>query len=206
MKYWETIQDPKLRYAVRRALGENRWKLFYMPSSLTGAHHPNNEHGVNGLNNHIEKVAKICSYYSDGMGYSVEQRDILITSAYFHDLGKIKQFRAWQEIEYEKYKVKRRTTHVSRSIESKDIHPLISSELAQRYLLREGVPQKTVDIISAIILCHMNHWYPYYPRPSTDLEKMFSMADYIAAREDLKFQDSLKTRIKGILHLDSGRR
>jgi response regulator RpfG family c-di-GMP phosphodiesterase len=204
MKYWESIQDPQLRNAVRRALAENRWKLFYMPSSLTALHHPKDEHGVNGLSNHIEKVALICNHFAEGMGYTVEERDILMASAYFHDLGKVKQFRVWQEVEYENYKAKKRSTHVSRDVTNKDIHPLLSSELAQRYMLREGVPSRIVDTISAIILCHMNHWYPYYPRPKTDLEKMFSMADYLAAREELKLQESLKTRIKKVLHI--GRR
>jgi len=43
MKYYETIKDEKLKYAVLKALKRYSYRLSFLPSSMTGHFHPSDE-------------------------------------------------------------------------------------------------------------------------------------------------------------------
>ncbi len=107
MKLYETIQDERLKRAVKKVLRDNGYKLHFIPATMTGRHHPIDERGYDGLMKHTEKVAWFLDQVCRQLNYSNEVRDILLTAAYFHDLGKIKQTKIIQEVKYSKGKIER---------------------------------------------------------------------------------------------------
>jgi len=198
MKLYETIQDERLKKAVKKVLRDNGYKLHFIPATMTGRHHPIDERGYDGLMKHTEKVAWFLDQVCRQLNYSNEVRDILLTAAYFHDLGKIKQTKIIQEVKYSKGKIEREVK-VIREVKNKDLHSIFSAELARKYLEKEGVEEETIEAITDIIKSHMSHWYPYLPQPQTELEKIFAIADFIVSRDEFQLKvpkESLWTRIK----------
>jgi len=196
MKYVDTIKDEKLKKAVKRAYKFHGYKAYFLPSSLTGKHHPPDERGIGGLNKHVEKVC----WFLDGVVkeflYTDETRDILLTAAYFHDLGKIKNTTVEQCVSFPEKGKPKRSIMVSRNIHGLDMHPYLSAKLAQEFLAFEGVKGETIQIISDIIETHMSHWYGG-KRPTTELQKMFALADYIVAQEEFELRkENLWQRIR----------
>jgi len=188
MRYLEKIKDERLKKAVLRAYTVYGYKLYFLPSSLTGKHHPKNERGINGLRNHIEKVCWFLDGLADEFQYTNATRDILFAAAYFHDLGKVKQMTVSQELEYKPDGKTTRRTKVTRNIGGLDLHPIISAKMAREFLEDQGVEEETIKVICDLVARHMSHWYPSLPRPQTELEKMFALADFTVAREDFKIE------------------
>jgi len=184
MKYIDKIENKKLKNAVKKALEDYKPQLIFIPSSMTGKHHPYDERGKEGLLKHIEKVAWFVYQASIGLKLTSLERDILLTSAYFHDLGKVKETKVVQKISYPSLE---RTVEVSREIK-KDLHPIYSSEIAEEYLKKEGVETSIINQIKKIIISHMSHWYPYLPQPETNLEKLFYLADFITSRDNFNLK------------------
>lgn len=188
MRYLEKIKDKRLKRAVLRTYTMYGYKLYFLPSSLTGRHHPKDERGINGLRNHIEKVCWFLDGIADEFKYSDATRDILFTAAYFHDLGKVRQTTVSQELVYEPDGKTTRRIKVIRNIGGLDLHPIISAKMAREFLEDQGIEEETIKLICDLIASHMSHWYPNLPRPQTELEKMFALADFTVAREDFKIE------------------
>lgn len=188
MKYLEKIKDERLKRAVLKAYKIYGYKLHFLPSSLTGHHHPVDERGINGLTTHIEKMCWFLDGVADEFKYSDTVRDMLLTAAYFHDIGKVKQTTVSHELTYESDGSSKRTTKVIRNIGGLDLHPIISAKMAREFLEKEGVEEEMIQTICDLIARHMSHWYPNLPRPQTELEKMFALADFIVSREDFKIE------------------
>lgn len=203
MKYLEKIKDEKLKKAVLRANSVYGYKLYFLPSSLTGRHHPADERGLGGLRNHVEKMCWVLDGVADEFKYSDATRDMLLTAAYFHDIGKVKQTTVTQELTYESKDKISRKTKVERKIGGPDLHPIISARMAREFLAEQGVEEETISTICDLIARHMSHWYPGLPRPQTELEKMFALADFLVAREDFKIErkEGKWRKIKRILKL-----
>lgn len=191
MKVYELIKDEKLRRAVKSAHDRYGYKLSFLPASLTGRFHPEDERGREGLNKHIEKLVWFLDEACKGLDMDDVTRDVLLAAAFFHDLGKVIETRVYQQVIYQGENTVRQTL-VSREVKDGDFHPITSSKLARRFLIEEGVEQETIDIICSIIECHMGHWYPYLPRATTELEKLFALADYIVSREEFNIKKKRK--------------
>ena len=199
MKLWTKIEDERMRNAVRNVLRDYRFKLFYIPSSLTGKHHPLDERGTEGLLKHSEKLAWFLYQASIQLQLSIYVRDMLLTAAYFHDLGKLKQTKVIQVLSYPKLE---RRTEVIREVKRKDLHPILSAKLAREYLEKEGVDPSTIGIITNLIASHMSHWTPYLPQPKTELEKLFALGDFIVSRDEFRLSSHCKLyKLKKWLHL-----
>lgn len=198
MTYLEKIKDEKLKKAVQRAYSIYGYKLYFLPSSLTGRHHPKDEHGIGGLKNHIEKLCWFLEKVAEEYQYSDRERDILYTAAYFHDLGKVKQTTVTHELTYNESGKRKRLTRVSRKIGGPDLHPIISAKMATEFLSEAGVDEGTIGIIYRLIERHMGHWYPNLPKPQTELEKLFALGDYIVAKEEFRIgkRESLWEKIR----------
>lgn len=187
MKTYELIKDEKLRRAVKSAYDRYGYKLSFLPSSITGRFHPKDEHGREGLYRHIEKLVWFIEETCKALNMDEHTRDVLLTVAFFHDLGKVTETKVFHQVTYEGTGVKR-STLVSREVRNGDFHPIVSSKLARNFLIAEGVPVEEVDLICSIIERHMGHWYPYLPQPQTELEKLFALADYIVSRAEFSLQ------------------
>ena len=63
MTYLEKIKGTKLKQAVLKVYKVYGHKLYFLPLSLIGKHHPKDERGIGGLKNHIEKMC----WFLDGV-------------------------------------------------------------------------------------------------------------------------------------------
>lgn len=191
------IKNEKLRKTVELMLYDWGYKLKFIPGSMTGVHHAKDERIKGGLSRHIEKVCWFVTKSSEAFKLSDEDKDILIVCAYFHDISKVRDTRVLEKLTYWGKKILRKV-EISREVKDGDRHPFESANMAREYLVKAEVDVCTIGIITNIIVCHMNHWYPRYPLPKTEREKMFALADYIVSREEFNIKNklSLKERLK----------
>jgi len=90
-----------LRDAQFKLLAESYYKedpkfkeMFFSHSAAKTMHH----NFVGGLLEHTVSVTKLCAYLADN--YSVLDRDLLLTAAMFHDVGKLSEISAFPENDY----------------------------------------------------------------------------------------------------------
>lgn len=95
-EYIESIKEPNLR-----ALAEDFFlhdsdfvKSFRYHSAAKSVHHS----FVGGLLEHTLSVVKLCDFFSKN--YPMLNRDILITAALFHDIGKMQELSTFPENDY----------------------------------------------------------------------------------------------------------
>ncbi|MCI8864188.1 MAG: HD domain-containing protein [Lachnospiraceae bacterium] len=91
-----TIKTPSLKKLVDSYFVEDGAfvKAFKFHSAAKSVHHG----FVGGLLEHTLSVAKMCDYFS--RAYPMLNRDLLLASAIFHDIGKTKELSAFPENDY----------------------------------------------------------------------------------------------------------
>lgn len=94
--YIEKIQNPYLRQLTDSYFIENQAfiKAFQFHSAAKSVHHG----FVGGLLEHTLNVVKLCDFYADQ--YRELNRDLLLTAALFHDIGKMKEISVFPENDY----------------------------------------------------------------------------------------------------------
>ena len=95
-KYIAKIQNPYLQeltasYYLR---DEDFIRRFKFQSAAKTVHHG----FVGGLLEHTLSVTKMCDYFADN--YPILNRDLLLTAAIFHDIGKTEELSAFPENDY----------------------------------------------------------------------------------------------------------
>ena len=96
MKYMKKIKNPFLLKLAESFFVENEAfiRLFKNHSATKSVHHG----FVGGLLEHTLSVVKLCDFYADQYDYL--NRDLLITAAMFHDIGKTKELSAFPANDY----------------------------------------------------------------------------------------------------------
>ena len=96
MKYMKKIKNPFLLKLAESFFVENEAfiRLFKNQSAAKSVHHG----FVGGLLEHTLSVVKLCDFYADQYDYL--NRDLLITAAMFHDIGKTKELSAFPANDY----------------------------------------------------------------------------------------------------------
>ncbi len=93
----ESIEDENLQSIVNAFLNDNDFTDSFCRSvAARSLHHPY----VGGLLEHTLSVVKICVFLADH--YTDINRDILITGAFIHDIGKISELNSGPELDYSK--------------------------------------------------------------------------------------------------------
>ncbi len=86
MKILNTVQNPYLKQLIERYFDDPAFaKSFSQHSAAKTIHHAFS----GGLLEHTLSVVKMCDYYCTAYPYL--KRDLLITAAAFHDIGKLKE-------------------------------------------------------------------------------------------------------------------
>lgn len=95
-KYIDSVKNPYYKKLLNMFFSDDKEfiKLFRAHSAAKSVHHS----FVGGLLEHTLSVTKLCDYYS--ANYPVLNRDLLITSAIFHDIGKVKELAAFPVNDY----------------------------------------------------------------------------------------------------------
>ena len=96
LKYMRKVKNPYLLKLAESFFVENEAfiRLFKKHSAAKSVHHG----FVGGLLEHTLSVVKMCDYFSKQ--YPALNRDLLLTAAMFHDIGKTKELSAFPENDY----------------------------------------------------------------------------------------------------------
>lgn len=96
LKYMRKIKNPYLLKLAESFFVENEAfiRLFKNHSAAKSVHHG----FVGGLLEHTLSVVKLCDFYADQ--YDFLNRDLLITAAMFHDIGKTKELSTFPANDY----------------------------------------------------------------------------------------------------------
>lgn len=91
-----SIKNPHLKKLVDSYFVEDEAfiKAFRFHSAAKSVHHG----FVGGLLEHTLSVAKMCEYFAEA--YPILNRDLLLTAAIFHDIGKTQELSAFPENDY----------------------------------------------------------------------------------------------------------
>ncbi|WP_313181185.1 3'-5' exoribonuclease YhaM family protein [Lacrimispora sp.] len=133
-----TIKNPHLRKLSESFFVEDAAfaKAFQFHSAAKSVHHG----FVGGLLEHTLSVVKLCDYYAGYYPYI--NRDLLITAAMFHDIGKTRELSTFPENDY---------TDDGQLLG----HIIIGTEMVgERIRSMEGFPEKTASELKHCILAH----------------------------------------------------
>jgi len=133
-----TIKNPHLRKLSESFFVEDAVfaKAFQFHSAAKSVHHG----FVGGLLEHTLSVVKLCDYYAGYYPYI--NRDLLLTAAMFHDIGKTRELSTFPENDY---------TDDGQLLG----HIIIGTEMVgERIRSMEGFPEKTASELKHCILAH----------------------------------------------------
>lgn len=96
LSYIKQIKEPHLKKLVESFFVEDAVfvKAFKFHSAAKSVHHG----FIGGLLEHTLSVVKLCDYLANN--YEIINRDLLITSALFHDIGKLEELSIFPENDY----------------------------------------------------------------------------------------------------------
>ncbi len=96
LEFIESIQNPYLKKLLEAFFEEDEEfvKKFRQSSAAKTVHHG----FVGGLLEHTLSVTKLCDYYCSA--YPILNRDLLLTAAMCHDIGKVKEISLFPENDY----------------------------------------------------------------------------------------------------------
>ncbi len=91
----DTVGDPYLKQLIANYFGDDKFaEAFKAHSAAKSVHHS----FVGGLLEHTLNVVRFCDYFAQMYPYL--NRDLLLTAAAFHDVGKLKEISAFPENDY----------------------------------------------------------------------------------------------------------
>lgn len=169
----KSIKNEKLRQlAVSFFIDDDTFaKAFCFHSAAKSVHHG----FVGGLLEHTLSVVKLCDYYAGY--YPMIQRDLLITAAMFHDIGKTKELSTFPENDY---------TDDGQLLG----HIMIGTEMvSERIKMIPGFPEKTASELKHCILSHHGELEYGSPKKPALLE---AVALSFADNTDAKMQTMLE--------------
>ncbi len=95
MTLLNSVKNPYLKELINKYFGEENFaKAFKYHSAAKTIHHA----FVGGLLEHTLSVVKMCDFYCTAYPYL--KRDLLLTAAAFHDIGKLKELSRFPENDY----------------------------------------------------------------------------------------------------------
>ncbi|WP_026893219.1 3'-5' exoribonuclease YhaM family protein [Lacrimispora aerotolerans] len=134
----KSLKNPYLKKLLESFFVEDASfaKAFQFHSAAKSVHHG----FVGGLLEHTLSVVKLCDYYAGY--YPLINRDLLLTAAMFHDVGKTKELSAFPENDY---------TDDGQLLG----HIIIGTEMiSERMKTIPGFPEKTATELKHCILAH----------------------------------------------------
>lgn len=138
MRYIESLENPYMKTLVRSFFIDDKAlaKTFSTHSAAKSVHHG----FVGGLLEHTLGVVRLCDFYCKQ--YPILNRDLLITAAMLHDIGKTKELSAFPENDY---------TEDGQLLG----HIVIGAEMVGEHIRKiPGFPVKTASELKHCILAH----------------------------------------------------
>lgn len=167
LDYISKIKNPYLKKLLESFFADDKEfaEKFKKHSAAKSVHHG----FIGGLLEHTLSVTKLCDYMADQ--YAVLQRDLLIASAMFHDIGKLKEISEFPENDY---------TDDGNLLG----HIYIGTEwIGEHIAAIPGFPQKTASELKHCILAHHGELeYGSPKKPSLAEALALSLADNMDAK------------------------
>ncbi len=167
--YIALIKEPHLRKLADSYFVEDKAfvKQFKEHSAAKSVHHG----FIGGLLEHTTAVTRLCKFYCDQ--YPIINRDLLLTAAMFHDIGKMRELSSFPENDY---------TDEGQLLG----HILIGSDMiAERARQIPGFPPKLLSELRHCILAHHGEYEYGSPKKPAIIE---AAALYFADNTDAKLQ------------------
>jgi len=167
--YIALIKQPHLKKLAESYFVEDRAfvKAFKEHSAAKSVHHG----FIGGLLEHTTAVTRLCKFYCDQ--YPIINRDLLLTAALFHDIGKMRELSAFPENDY---------TDEGQLLG----HILIGSDMiAERARQIPGFPPRLLSELRHCILAHHGEYEYGSPKKPAIIE---AAALYFADNTDAKLQ------------------
>ena len=173
------IDDDNLRAAVQQCI-EDRWdKMKILPASTSGKYHPPEERGPGGMVLHIRRMCNLAIQIDRHLGLTVYEKDLLIAGCILHDISNC------DIVEIDE------NGRVSKDDKKfKKYHALMSAQIAIDYLTRQGVdPGSEMSLeLHGMIASHMGHWYEGWRKPTTKMELVLTLLDFIDTRVNVHIE------------------
>ena len=151
---------------------ESLSQMKEQPASVSGKYHFGET-----LLEHTERCVSIMYNICDSLNIQESDREMLVASAYLHDIGKVLITRKGHEdLSCWKYFSK---TGYSRIDAFMHLHPILSAVMLDDFELDRK------EEIKRLVSVHMGHWYKECPQPETLYEKLIVLADYLAYQKEL---------------------
>lgn len=167
LDYISKIKNPYLKKLLESFFADDKGfaEKFKKHSAAKSVHHG----FIGGLLEHTLSVTKLCDYMADQ--YPILQRDLLIASAMFHDIGKLKEISEFPENDY---------TDDGNLLG----HIYIGTEwIGEHIAAIPGFPQKTASELKHCILAHHGELeYGSPKKPSLAEALALSLADNMDAK------------------------
>lgn len=167
LDYISKIKNPYLKKLLESFFADDKEfaEKFKKHSAAKSVHHG----FIGGLLEHTLSVTKLCDYMADQ--YAILQRDLLIASAMFHDIGKLKEISEFPENDY---------TDDGNLLG----HIYIGTEwIGEHIAAIPGFPQKTASELKHCILAHHGELeYGSPKKPSLAEALALSLADNMDAK------------------------
>lgn len=167
LDYISKIKNPYLKKLLESFFADDKEfaEKFKKHSAAKSVHHG----FIGGLLEHTLSVTKLCDYMADQ--YPILQRDLLIASAMFHDIGKLKEISEFPENDY---------TDDGNLLG----HIYIGTEwIGEHIAAIPGFPQKTASELKHCILAHHGELeYGSPKKPSLAEALALSLADNMDAK------------------------
>lgn len=167
LQYVDKIKEPHVKKLAQSYFVEDReFALKFKRHSAAKSVH----HGfMGGLLEHTLGVVRLCDYLADN--YPIIQRDLLLVSAMFHDLGKLEEISSFPENDY---------TDEGNLLG----HIFIgTAKLNERMKTIPGFPKKMANEIMHCILAHHGELEYGSPKKPALMEALaLSMADNLDAK------------------------
>lgn len=173
LKYVNGIQEPHLHKLVNSFFVEDKEFIarFKKHSAAKSVHHG----FIGGLLEHTLGVVKMCEYMADQ--YTILNKDLLISSALFHDIGKTEELSSFPENDY---------TDDGQLLG----HIFIGTEKVGQHIQKiPGFPMKLANEIRHCILAHHGELEYGSPKKPALVE---AMALNLADNADAKLQTMLE--------------
>lgn len=168
-EYIASVREPNLKAMAEAFFIEDKEfvKNFKKHSAAKSVHHG----FVGGLLEHTLSVVKLCEYYT--AAYPILNRDLLITAALFHDIGKLEELSDFPENDY---------TNDGQLLG----HIFIGAGKVSQYIQNKGkFPAKLANELIHCILAHHGELEYGSPKKPATAE---AMALHFADNTDAKLQ------------------
>lgn len=194
-KELSTIVNEDIRKFAETLLNDAPDYFYHVPASSTGKYHPQISLGDGGLVRHTKAVVR---FFNHLMG--IEQNYSLFTEREM-DLGRVAcLIHDIQKSGTEKY-YQEHSEDGKKKVFTVFEHPLLAAKYVLRY--KDTIPENELKYIAMAVGSHMGQWNTdkrnstVLPKPTTDMQKMVHLADYLASRKDieLQFDESEKEKV-----------